>query len=483
MPTSSAASGLWMALRLSFLPLVLLLTMASLAVQAAAPVSIPTGERSRMVVLDLQGAIFSGSADYVVQGVHRAELEGLPVLLLLDTPGGALEATRDIVKAFLGSRVPILVWVGPAGARAGSAGVFVTMAANIAAMAPGTNIGAAHPVGLGIGAPGEEAPSEETSPGDRTGQPPKERRSKDEREVMAQKIENDTLAFIESIATARKRNVEWALASVKDSVAVTAERALELNVIDLVVRDVDALLVAVDGRVVETAVGPVTLHTRDVERIVVPMTLRQRFMSFLSDPNLVYILFVIGMLGIYLEMSHPGSIAPAVIGGVSLILALTGLSVLPYNAAGILFLVIAGVCFVAEAYVTSFGLLALAGTASLVVGALLLFETPPDLEGLPGLVDGISPWVYGSVAALSLAVVLPVAYLVARAQASHPMSGAEGLLGEIGRALTDIDEHGGRAFVHGENWEARSRSPIASGESVVVTAVGGLSLEVVSKGI
>jgi membrane-bound serine protease (ClpP class) len=426
-----------------------------------------------VLVVRLEGGLFAGTADYIVANVHRAEADGTPVLVLVDTPGGALDATRDIVKAFLGARVPILVWVGPAGARAGSAGVFVTMAANVAAMAPHTNIGAAHPIGMGVGAPGEDREDDDDTPG-RSGK----RRARDEQEVMAQKVENDTLAFIESIATARHRNVQWALSAVKDSVSVTAEKALELDVIDLLASDVDTLLREVDGRVVETAAGPVTLRTAGAERIEVAMTVRQRLIAFLSDPNLVYILFVVGMLGIYLELSHPGAIVPAVVGGVSLLLALTGLSVLPYNATGLIFLVLAGVCFVAEAYVTSFGLLALGGAVSLVLGAILLFDSGVGPEGLEAFEVAVSPWVYGSVAALALAFVIPIAWLVARAQTRRPVSGREGLIGATGRAVLAVDARAGRVFVHGEYWEARSSLPIDPGEDVVVTGLQGLTLEV-----
>lgn len=423
---------------------------------------------NRVMVLTLNGGIFGGTAQYLISNIERAEAEGLPVLVILDTPGGALDATREIVKRFLGAKVPILLWVGPSGARAGSAGVFLTMASHVAAMAPGTNIGAAHPVGGGVGAPGDEEEDEAGEGG--------KRKRRDEQEVMAQKIENDTLAFIESIANARNRNAEWALSAVKDSASVTADKALELNVIDLIARDVSSLLEAVEGRTVETATGPVTLRLKNAEQLPVPMSLRQRLLAFLSDPNLVYILMALGMMGLYLEFNHPGLIIPAVLGGICLILALTGLSVLPYNATGLIFFVLAIACFVAETYVSSFGLLALGGAASLVMGAILLFETPPDVEGLPGLAVAVSPSVYGTVALTSLAIALPVAYLVARAQRRKPVSGREGLLAQKGKTLTPVHQTSGRIFAHGEYWEARSEQLIPEGVQVSLVKLEGLTL-------
>ncbi len=427
-----------------------------------------SGPPPPVLVLDLQGGIFAGTADYLITNIERAERVGSPVLIKMDTPGGALDATRDIVKAFLGARVPVLVWVGPAGARAGSAGVFITMASHIAAMAPGTNIGAAHPVGLGIGAPSHEEGDED-------------RRSLDDKEVMAKKVENDTLAFIESIAKFRHRNVEWALSAVRDSVSITSDVAVEKNVVDMLARSPEAFLEAIDGRTVETSDGPYRLRTRGALVQEVPMTLRQRTLAFLGNPNLVYVLFVIGMLGIYLEMSHPGAIVPAVVGGVSIILALTGLSVLPYNASGLIFLILAGVCFVAEAYVSSFGLLSAAGAASLILGAILLFDTPEDLGEFGALQVSVSPSVYITVAVMSLALVLPVAYLVARAHLRKPVSGREGLVGEEGEAIRDIGPRSGRVFLHGEYWEARSTDPIPAGTRVVVESMDGLVLRVVPK--
>lgn len=434
--------------------------------QTASAEVVPQDTPARLMILTLNGGIFGGTAQYLLSNIERAEAEGIPVLVVLDTPGGALDATREIVKAFLGAKVPILLWVGPSGARAGSAGVFLTMASHVAAMAPGTNIGAAHPVGGGVGAPGDDEEADDET----------KRRRRDEQEVMAQKIENDTLAFIESIANARNRNAEWAMSAVKDSASVTADKALELKVIDLIAKDVPSLLTAVEGRTVETAAGRVTLRLQNAEQLPVPMTLRQRLLAFLSDPNLVYILFALGMMGLYLEFNHPGLIIPAVLGGICLILALTGLSVLPYNATGLIFMVLAVACFVAETYVSSFGLLALGGAASMVLGAILLFETPPEVEGLPGLAVAVSPTVYGTVALTSLAIVLPVAYLVARAQRRKPVSGREGLLSLQGKTLTPVNQSSGRIFVHGEYWEARSEQPIPVGAQVSLVKLDGLTL-------
>ncbi len=422
-------------------------------------------DRGTIIHLKLDGAIFAGTADYLIAGVRAAEARGLPVLIELDTPGGELQATRDIVQSFLGARVPVIVWIGPPGARAGSAGVFLTLAAHVAAIASGSNIGAAHPVGIGIGAPSDESSENEKGEGVRSDQ-----------EIMAQKVENDTLAFVESIALARQRNVEWARRAVEKSESITADKALELDVVDLKVDTVEALLEQIDGRTVETTAGPYLLKTLNAVLEERPMSLRQRAMAILGNPNLVYILFLIGMLGLYVEMSHPGLLFPALIGAASLLLALTGLSILPYNLTGVLFLVVGGVCFVAELYVTSFGLLSLAGAGALILGAVFLFEAPPGLDDFAGLRVAVSPSVYLSAALLSLAFVLPIAYVVAKAQLVKPQSGVEGLIEQRGTARSPIDARGGRVFVHGELWQARSAEPIASGMPVIVRQVEGLTL-------
>ncbi len=462
--------GTWGAVRLRAWFLLLFIPGLIASAGSAEPTPAPDpGPPPPVVKLHLEGGIFAGTADYLIENIHKAERAGSPVLIELDTPGGALDATRDIVKVFLGADVPILVWVGPAGARAGSAGVFITMASHVAAMAPGTNIGAAHPVGLGVGAPGGDDRDDAN------------RQSKNDQEVMAQKVENDTLAFIESIAKLRHRNVEWALSAVRDSVSITSDTAVELNVVDMLARTPEAFLDAVDGRTVETASGEQVLRTRGAAIQEVGMSLRQKTLAFLGNPNLVYVLFVIGMLGIYMEMSHPGAIVPAVVGGVAIILALTGLSVLPYNASGLIFLILAGVCFVAEAYVTSFGLLSVAGAASLVLGAILLFDGPENLGEFSALEVSVSPSVYITVAVLSLAFVLPIAYLVARSHLRKPVSGREGLRGEEGKALEEISADRGRVFLHGEYWEARSAEPIPAGRAVIVDDIHGLVLKVKPK--
>jgi membrane-bound serine protease (ClpP class) len=272
--------------------------------------------------------------------------------------------------------------------------------------------------------------------------------------------------------------VEWALSAVKESASVTAEKALELNVIDFLARDLDGFLKAADGRVVQTAAGQVTLSTASATQLESPMSSRQKFLSFLSDPNLVYILFAIGMMCLYLELSSPGAIVPAIVGGVSLLLALTGLTVLPYDATGLIFMVLAGVCFVAEAYITSFGLLALGGAASLVIGALLLFETPPELKDLKGLQVGVAPHVYGTTALIALLVAAAIGYLVTRAQLRKSVTGQEGLIGLEGVALTALGPQGGRILLRGEYWNARCAVPLPVGARVTVEKVNGLTVDV-----
>lgn len=401
----------------------------------------------------LDGMVDAGSSAFLVDCVRRAEAAGHHALLIrLDTPGGELESTRNIVRAFLGARIPVLVWVGPSGARAGSAGVFITLSSHLAAMAPGTNIGAAHPV-VGL-----------------TGQDPEEAGGKE----LARKIENDAVAFVEAIAKQRGRNVEWAIRAVRQSESVPAEKALELHVIDHLAPSQEAFLEWAHGRTVTLADAPVTLRTAKAQVVDLEPSFSQRFLHALAQPAVVYILFLLAGLGLAVELSHPGVFAPGIIGVVSLVLALLASSALPVRAGALILLVLGVGLLVAELFVTS-GLLGVTGLLLLVLGGVFL-------------VDRFDPdWFIDRPPRLPLSTVLPTAALVAgaavflafraaQARRLPQKTGDMGLVGEVGQVLASTSPTSGEVFVHGERWAAVSSSPIPSGARVVVRKVEGLTL-------
>ena len=392
-------------------------------------------------VVVINDAISPGIAEYISNSIERAEKEEAACLVIeLDTPGGLAESMRLIIKDILGSTVPIVVFVAPRGARAASAGVMITMAADVAAMAPGTNIGAAHPVGAG---------------------------GKDISGKMSEKVINDMVAHAKSVAEKRGRNQKWVEQAIRESVSVTETEALKENIIDLIAEDTDDLIRQLNG--IKIA-GKGELKLDKAQKVIVEPSLRTNILKTISNPNIAYILLMIGLAGLYFELSHPGAIFPGVIGGISLILAFFALQTLPVNYAGILLIVLAIILFIMEMKISSYGLLSVAGVLSLLLGSLMMFKNSgPDMK-------------------LSLKVLLPtlflisaffvfVAGLVFRAQISKPKTGTKGLVGEIGivkKALTPE----GKVFVHGELWNARAQETIDENCKVRVTNVDSLMLEV-----
>lgn len=414
----------------------------------------PSSMQPSIARCELTDTVDSGSAAYLIECVDRAgQLELDALVVRVDTPGGSLEATRQIVQRFLASEVPIVVWVGPAGARAGSAGVFITMAAHVAGMAPGTNIGAAHPVMGPGGADPEQAG-----------------------EHMAAKVVNDTVAFAQSIAQQRGRNAEWAEQAVRESASVTAEKALDLHVIDLLATTEEALLEQIDGRTLKNMDGAPTLRTANPHVVDLEPSLRQRLVHWLSNPAVAYLLFLIGGLGIAIEFAHPGMIAPGVIGAVCLVLGMIAFSALPISTGAVILLVIGFALIVAELFVTS-GVVGAAGVGLLVLGGVLL-------------VDRFDPdWFVEPSFRLPLSLVLPTAvtlggclvFLVVRSAQTRTLPqlvGDVGLVDELGRSLTPIDARGGEVFVHGERWQAISAAPIPAGARVRIRRVENLVVHV-----
>ncbi len=394
-------------------------------------------------VIEIDDPIPPVVAEYIVRSINEAEVDkALCLIIQLDTPGGLDLAMRDIIKGIMASEVPVVVFVGPSGARAASAGALITLAAHVAAMAPGTNIGAAHPVNLG-------GKMDET---------------------MSAKVANDAAAYIESIAEKRGRNKEWAIKAVRESVSISETEALNENVVDLVAEDLPDLIGKIDGREVEMPSGTTTLETKGVSVNRKAMGFRDIILKALANPNIAYILFMAGLAGLYFEFSNPGAIFPGVIGGISIILAMYSMQSLSANYAGVLMILLAVVLFILELKITSFGLLALGGTVALTLGSLMLFDS-----SVPAMRVSLSV-IVPTVVLVSSVFVLAI-YLVVKAQRSRPTTGREGLLNLTGEAISDIAEQG-RVFVHGEYWNARSDSSIPKGSRIRVIRVDGMLLTV-----
>jgi membrane-bound serine protease (ClpP class) len=401
----------------------------------------------------VQGSINPAVADHLRKAVARSEAENADALLIeLDTPGGLVSSTKDIIQAILNARVPVIVYVSPRGGWAGSAGAFITLAGHVAAMAPGTSIGAAHPVGVGGGAPGPE--------------------KEGGRDYAGEKAENMLAAFIESIAKQRKRNVEWAVKAVRESVAIAEDEALRLNVIDLVAESREALFQKLDGRSVELAQGKHVLRLANASVVPLQMTLIERFIDILATPDIAVLLILAGMLGLYVEFTQPGGMVAGIVGGICLVLGFVSLQIIPFSWLGLL-LILAGLAlFTLEIFVTSYGLLFAAGIACLLLGGSMLFRMPEvsDLQ--------VSFWsvLVPAVAALGVFAGIAV-YAVGSGLGRPQVAGVHELVGMVGRAVSALEPEGS-VFVRGEYWNARADGPIAAGERVEITAVEGLRLRV-----
>jgi membrane-bound serine protease (ClpP class) len=420
-----------------FIKLLLLLftfPLFSLRLFAASP---------QVALLKVDGAINPAVADYLLRNLKESASRGDTLLLIeMDTPGGLDSSMREIVKGILASPVPVAVYVAPSGARAASAGAIIALSAHIAAMSPGTNIGAAHPVAIGE-------------------QPDK---------VMGEKLLNDAEAYVEGLAGKRGRNIEIAKKMVRDSISITAEKALAENVIDLLASDRRDLIDKLEGREITAAGREVTLRLKGVEIVPHEMGLRERILDVIGNPNVAYVLMMIGMMGLFFELSNPGVILPGVIGGISLILALFAFQTLPVNYAGVLLIILAIILFIAEIKIISHGMLTVGGVIAMILGSLMLFESPEPYLRLS----------WGVILPTVLMTALFFGFAVSKVIKAHkkkPVTGGEGLTGEEGRADTDIMPEG-KVFVRGEYWEAESAERITKGEKVVVTAVDGMRLKV-----
>jgi membrane-bound serine protease (ClpP class) len=399
-------------------------------------------------LIKINGAIGPATANYIARAIDLAGDSQYQCLVLqLDTPGGLLDSTKEIVEKFYASKVPVIVYVAPSGANAGSAGTFITLAADIAAMAPHTSIGAAHPVMSG-GMGGEEKMDD----------------------VMKQKLENFATSYIEAIAVKRNRNIEWAKSAVKESASITAEKALELKVIDIISPSLPDLLNTLNGR----KFGEYTLQTAGAEIIPINMSPREKVFQVLWRPEVMFILMLIAIYGIIGELSNPGSVLPGVVGAIALILVLYMSAILPINIAGVALIVLAIALFIIDVFAPTHGILTAGGIVSFFLGSLMLFDKAgPGFRLSLGLIVPAT-----IITALFFALVLGAGL---RAQFLPKKTGKESMLGQSAKALSAIDAKGGKVFVEGEYWNAVSETPIAAGQQVVITEIEGLTLKVKPK--
>ena len=404
-------------------------------------------KEGEVLVITVSGIINPVSAEFIHKSLEKASnVKAAALVIELDTPGGLDTSMRSIVKDIMAAGIPVIVYVAPPGARAASAGVFITLAAHVAAMAPGTNIGAAHPVSIG----GKMD------------------------NVLSQKAANDAAAYIKSIAEQRGRNVAWAQDAVRQSASITENDALKNNVIDLVAKDVNSLMKAVNGRTVNVAGVDKRIETENAIVVKEQMGLRLKILNLISDPSVAYILMLLGFYGLFFELANPGVLLPGIIGAISLVLAFYAFQTLPVNYAGLLLIIIAIGLFLLEVKVTSYGLLTVSGIVSLTLGSLMLFESPmPFLR-------------------VSLSIIIPAALITAfffvitfrlvyKAHKRKHATGSEALVGLEGTAKSDVGPQGGMVQVHGEFWSAYSDASIVKDEKVTVEAVSGLKLRVKKK--
>lgn len=394
---------------------------------------------------EFSGPITPASSAYFLGAITQAENDSASCLIIkMDTPGGLDESMREITKRILNAAVPVVVYVAPKGARAASAGVFILYASHVAAMAPGTNVGAAHPVGLG----GEKQDS-----------------------VMIGKVTNDAVAYLQSLAKERHRNIAWAEQAVRQSVSVDADRALKLGICEIIARNEQDLIAQLEGRQVVVNEDTLTLAVVSAPVKKFAMSFRDRLLMIITNPNIAYILLLLGIYGMFFELQHPGLIFPGVVGGICLILAFYALHILPVNYAGVALIVLSAIFFIIEIYLTSHGLATIGGVIALVFGSVILFNS--DVPFLR-----VSWEVIMFVAIIIVAFVVLMLIMGIGAQFRKPASGKEGMVGESGIAKTEIDSESGTVFVHGEFWNAVSDKPIKKNSRVKVVSASGVLLKV-----
>ena len=412
--------------------------------KSSKPVSPATASVSspKMIqVIDIDAPITPVVAEYIMKSIDRASKAQAEALIIqLNTPGGLVDSTQQIVMKMMASEIPVVVYVAPSGARAASAGVFITLAANIAAMAPTTHIGAAHPVQM-------QGKMDAT---------------------MEKKVVNDLAAMIRGIAEKRGRNAKWAEDAVRQSVSITETEALRNKVIDLIAPDITSLVKAMDNKTVDLVIGKKTLKTAGAEVVMIKMGFRDKLLGIIGNPNIAYILMILGFYGLYFELSNPGAIFPGVAGAICLILAFYALHTLPINYAGLMLIILAIALFIAEAFITSHGVLGVGGTIAMLMGSVMLIDSPaPSLQ--------ISWAVILPVVGLSALLFIITVTVALRVHREKTDTGKEGLIGKQAQAKSEINLTG-LVFIHGENWTARSNEPVHKGEKVTIIGIDGLTL-------
>ncbi|MGC1454087.1 MAG: nodulation protein NfeD [Nitrospirota bacterium] len=412
--------------------------------KSSKPVSPATSSVSspKMIqVIDIDAPITPVVAEYIIKSIDRASKAQAEALIIqLNTPGGLVDSTQQIVMKMMASEVPVVVYVAPSGARAASAGVFITLAANIAAMAPTTHIGAAHPVQM-------QGKMDAT---------------------MEKKVVNDLAAMIRGIAEKRGRNAKWAEDAVRQSVSITETEALRNKVIDIIAPDITSLVKAMDNKTVDLVIGKKTLKTAGAEVVMIKIGFRDKLLGIISNPNIAYILMILGFYGLYFELSNPGAIFPGVAGAICLILAFYALHTLPINYAGLMLIILAIALFIAEAFITSHGVLGVGGTIAMLMGSVMLIDSPaPSLQ--------ISWAVILPVVGLSALLFIITVTVALRVHREKTDTGKEGLIGKQAQAKSEINLTG-LVFIHGENWTARSNEPVHKGEKVTIVGIDGLTL-------
>jgi len=450
--------------RLAAMAWLLCLLLATLAIGAQQHGAAEANAVPPVLVVRLEGAIGPAAADRVARALERADHEHAQLMVLqMDTPGGLDSAMRSIIKGILASPVPVATFVAPQGARAASAGTYILYASHVAAMAPATNLGAATPIAIGMPSPGGEPPAASAPPG----------KGASDHDALAAKRINDATAYMRGLAQLRGRDAAWGEQAVREAVSLPASDALARKVIDLIASDVPDLMRQLDGRVVKRDAalgGALTLSTARAPLVTLEPDWRDKLLAVISDPSLALVLMMVGVYGLLFEFMNPGYVAPGVIGGVSLLLALWGLQMLPINYAGLGLILLGIAFFVGEAFVPSYGMLGIGGVAAFAFGALLLIDSDTPGYGIP--------WpVIGAVAAISGAFIVGVAGMAAKARRRPVVSGAPALLGRSG-VVIEFAGGAGWAQVNGERWQVRSTQALLPGQRVRVTHVDHLTLEV-----
>ena len=409
-------------------------------------------------VLEYDGVINPVAASYISDNIDAAEKAGAECLILeMDTPGGLMTSMRDIIKMILNSEIPIVVYISPRGAQSASAGVFITVSAHFAAMAPGTNIGAAHPVNMGGGRNPFGGDKPDTS----------------DTKTLMEKVTNDAVAQIRSLAHERGRNEEWVEEAVRNSVSITETEAVDLGIVDIIANDLDELIEYLDGKVAKLPDGEKTLSTHNARIVQRPLGFHRKILNIISDTNIAYLLMILGFYGLFFEIRSPGAIFPGVLGGIFLVLAFFAFQILPINYAGLALIIIAIILFILEISITSYGLLTIGGLISMILGSMMLF----DVSGVPKELYSVSLAVIIPVVvftALFFAVALSYAF---KAHKNKPTTGMEGIVGDTGLAITDIG-NSGTVEVHGEIWKATALEPISKNAQITVKAVDHMLLTV-----